>query len=98
MTEKPESYLIDEAYAAQVFLAARGRGGDTEAKDRACLAELLKGFADGGVLNGLELAKTLFRQSIDSTGRCKRLPVQLVSDGDHCQCFLCLVDREMEKI
>ena len=84
MTDDPNSYNIDEAYAAEVFLTAHG------AEDRARLAELLRGFADGGFLNGLERSQAIFRATT-SAGSC-----EMRSRGASCECFLCRVDREIE--
>lgn len=85
-------FTIDEIGAARLFLLARGRVGENEAEDHAALTQLLRTFASQGVKVGLERSKEIFRKSWDSAGAC-----QIISKGDDCRCFLCLVEREIER-
>lgn len=86
----PMGFTIDEAGAANLFILSRGRGGDTQKEDRDVLIRLLREFAVQGVLIGLKRSKDIFRDSTDAQGRCK-----LLSQGEECKCFLCLVDKEL---
>lgn len=83
-------WTIDEVGAANLFILSRGRHGDTEREDRDVLVSLLREFGMQGVLLGLEKSKALFRDSTDAKGGCK-----LLSQGEACRCFLCLVDNEL---
>ena len=84
------SFTIDEVGAANLFLMARGRGGENEPNDREALVMLLREFAAQGVRVGLEKSKDLFRKSSDSRGGCRML-----LQGVDCKCFLCAVDAEL---
>jgi len=82
-------FTIDETGAANLFIAARGRGGVQQIDDRNALAALLRQFAMQGVMAGLEKSKDLFGNSSDSNGECK------MGSDRHCDCFLCKIDEEL---
>ena len=84
------NFTIDEVGAANLFIAMRGRSGESQQEDRDCLVRLLRVFAFQGVKAGLAKAKDLFRDSTDARGGCK-----MVSSGEKCRCFLCLADNEI---
>lgn len=90
MTVEVDGIKIDEIGTAKLFILARGRRGENEAEDRIALTKLLLLFRGQGLIDGLEKAKELFRQSTDIRGGCKSMSV-----GNACRCFLCLVDNEL---
>ena len=81
--------MMDEIRAANLFIAARGRDGEMRTDDRDVLVQLLREFANAGVLVGLRKSKELFLQSTDARGGCT-----VLLQG-HCDCFLCRVEDEL---
>lgn len=75
---------MDAQQVAKLFFLARVP--DASQDDAAAYAALLDEFALSGYRQGLEMAKSIYREM--HPGGCKML-----SQGELCECFLCRCDK-----